>query len=399
MEHHNKMDGNNQFQNIGSTVTFVIKFLDIFCFILAVVFTSLFLIETIPITTCTDKIILVIALILSIIVLKQDVILWAISLLKAKNTNAKPRLKLGPVFRIYNKLNIGTLIFPVIRTIVFNVIAQSFPIILLAIVFFIVASFGGWVDISSESWTTIGMVGVLLTLFRFYVNSKQNAAEQTISEIINTTQSTTLSQVSHLKFREWVETNNGDNYNIVQTIKNIFDTRSDLKKTLDEYSRPSSNRRKGLGISSLNVKNLNIYPKSFPDMDSFYYELEHSNVVAGKPQNSELQEYYKKFFLEYCFCEIKKNLIDKFEFREIGRIIVTNINIIDENGASFSNITNFKKFWEYFGDDGFDDTVKDNTNSKNKLNTASDYVDELMDMVLKFMFNEIFIEYKRDSNN
>ena len=397
MDRHNKMNKDSQPQNIGSTVTFVVKFLDILCFIIATIFTSLFLIDNIPITTRDEYIILGISLLLSTIVLKQDVILWVVSLFKTKNIDTKPRL--GPILKIYNKLNVGTLIFPIIRTIVFNVIAQSFPIILLAIVSFVVASFGGWVDISSESWTTIGIIGVLLTLFRFYVHSKQNAAEQTISGILNTAQSTTLSQISHLKFREWVETKHGDSDNIVQTINNIFDTRSDLIKTLDAYSRPSSNRRKGLGISSLNVKNLNVYPKSFPDMDSFYYELEHSNVVAGKPQNSELQEYYKKFFLEYCFCEIKKNLIDKFEFREIGRIIVTNINIIDENGASFSNITNFKKFWEYFGDDGFDDTVKDNTNSKNKLNTASDYVDELMDMVLKFMFNEIFTEYKKDSNN
>lgn len=391
-------------QNIGSSVTFIIKFLDVLCFLLAVVFTSLFLIHIIPISTSVEYIVLIIALVLSAIVLKQDIILWIISeFITHKSSNTKPNSEIA--VKLFKKLKIGTLILPIVRTLVFNMLAQSFPIILITIVSFVIASFGGFISISADAWTIIGMVGVLLTLFRFYVNSKQNAAEKTIDNLLNVAKSKTLASVSHQKFREWMETENQDDHHTLHIINTIFDTQRDVIKAIENYSKLNAHTRKSRGWKVLNVNKLVVHPQVFPDMDSFYYQLEHSNATAGKGSNSKLQDYYRVFFLEYCFGNIKRDLYETFEFREVGRIIVTNISLIDETGASFSNITNFKKFWEYFGDEGGMINAEGksgdgkNDGASKGLNTASDYVEELINLVLKFIFQEVFMEYRKDADD
>ena len=369
----------------GSNLTSIIKILNILCYVIALVLV-LFVLDTV-----LDEPSLIVSLLVIIIgtlSLEQNSLYWIISLVKRKKvpiTGVTKSSKLLPIkFKWYIYGLIG------LRFIIFNSLYKMFPLFLISVPITIIGCIVMSSDFSNNESGILAVVGVLLGLFRYYVSSKQETTMKVINEInetLNNIVGSTITPASfidsvNLKFKLKTEDINfmQSRYKNEEYIDNYLDKLSKLLK--------ENNLNKQIRISKENIL-FTIPQQAYVDAPTFFSNLEKSYLNSGKkPRLPEMYEYY---FLDYCLTKIYNEIKIGYDFREMGRIILANINLLDDCQSILVKFSRFNQMWELLGGEKISNTEYISASRTSK--THSEYINEVIYRVYQSITQEMYGDF------
>lgn len=366
----------------GSNLTSIIKILNLLCYIIAVIL-AIFVLSLVlePLSI----IISVLVILIGTLSLEQDSLYWFISSIKNRKspfTGITVESKLLPVpFKWYVYALIG------FRFILFNSLYKMFPLFLISLPIIMVGQFFGCTTFSEMGLGIFTAVGFLLALFRYYVSSRQKTTMRVIEEIESTVKSIVTSTITPVSFMDYVN----DTYTLKSEDRNFMRSRYANEEYTDYYFEKISrlfkmdNLDKYVRVTKPNVS-FAVPQQSYVDASTFFGNLEKSYLNSGK--DPRLPEMYKSYFLTYCPKEINAVIRKGYDFQEVGRILLANINLLDDCQSLLVKFSRFNQMWELLGGEKIS-----NDESLNQKKTYADYLPEVFYIVYQSITQEMFGDF------
>lgn len=414
-------------QSVGTIITIVLKIIDVICYVTALVISYLLFCGIFVIDDIFGKIILAILLLLATFVLWQKTIFWLFRSIRMKGRPLNMGNFCHHVSEVIKKFRTGALLLVSFRLFVLNVLYSIFPILLFVFSGFLLLacipqeyftdlstyisnlciSFG-FIQHPLTPWTVpnfkdigrvatlFGVTGILLALFRYYVESQKKIPEYTVNAVIQDIERMIMSSYSYMEFEKWISATKGKSNSVAKAVSHVLDDTEDLSRqcqTICDQLQTSFSKANSKVARKVILRNLRLYA-SLPQHDSeyLYNKLEKSNLSQFKVTESDLYFAYNAYFLEHCFDKIRDAICNNYDLSECGRILITNVNFIDDSGASFVKFSSVVNFYDFLSNDADCCAI-----AEKKLSTATDYRDELMFRIYKTIMREIFIDYLRSS--
>lgn len=381
----------NRKKQLGEVSLSFLRVSEFVCFFVALIFVGILFYTILAGEWWTKLIVIFIASVISLIVLKQR-FLYAVSLKKRNGRNNDNSVKKQVEF--IGKFTPRTLVLLFSRTFIFNIISQAFPVLLIDFIIILISAFFGHVSIDSGMWTILGVIGVILALFKFYVTSQQHSSTEVIETLLQYAHIQIEEQTSHINFVKWMRETKGEKDPVVITINNLLDNHKYIKGQLEslfDQSSPFTDRKNNRFVKRLNFRN--IYLSNSPyinNSDLFFQELETSNIVKDLPKA------YEEFYLTKVYCQVIDDIQNKYNLTEIGRIIITNINLLDESVVSLVDVSALSDFIDYICDNNKNDGDASEISGSNKdetvdiIKTSIDAKRKLTEKVLSKIIREVF---------
>lgn len=350
----------------------IIQFIDLISFIIANVGIYFLVDAFIEI----DLRIFFIILFLNLILIKLDLIIFLInglnniiSYLFSIDIKIKPYLILNLIkkipFIILEIVKLPIHIFKILKraydTFHINII-MLFPFLLLRIVFFnsmqyLLFTLVVWIfslslfikldyvyiqmnEISSNFYSSIGLVGILAGFFQYYIKRHEDKVQAKLAIKMNGLISITDKYTSFNNFLTFLKT------------KTIF---KNLRTGINDFIKRDQHSFQMLGyhVDRSGVKEVNIYPLLMPSSEKGGYILYENEIATKDDKISELLNAYTDFFMMKKD-EIIDEILQKREITDLIEMLLLNINFITEIksqiiGIKMEDIDKLKTADEFIG--------------------------------------------------
>ena len=367
----------------GSNLTSIIKILHIICYILALI---LALIVLDLVLTKSSITVFILIIFIGTLSLEQDSLYWGISLVKRKKlpiTGITKDSKLLPIkFKWYIYGLIG------FRFILFNSLYKMFPLFLISLPIIMVGCFIGCVGSSSDGWSILTVVGFLLALFRYYVSSKEKAAMSVIEDVKDHLNSLVASTITPVSFMDYVKDKFILNTEDVKFMRSRYTNDEYIDNYFEKISRllKENNLEKQIRLSKPTI-HFAIPQESHADMTTFFSHLEMSYLNSRTKHR--LREMYDSYFLIYCPGEMIAEIRRNYDLQEIGRIVLSNINLLDDCQSILTKFSLFNQLWEQLGGE----KIIINESASNNKKTHAEYLPEVISLVLQSITQDMFGDF------
>ena len=369
----------------GSNLTSIIKILNIVCYFIALIL-ALFVLNIS--LNAPSPIVSILVFIVGTLSLEQDSLYWILSLVKRKVNPINGVTKSSKLLPINFKWYIYGLIG--FRFILFNSLYKMFPLFLVSIPIIIVGVIVGCVEFSITGVGILTLVEVLLGLFRYYVSSKQETTMKVINEIHGTLNNIVVSTITPISFIDSVNLRFKLKTEDINFMQSRYKNEEYIDNYLDKLSKllKENNLNKQIRISKENIL-FTIPQQAYVDAPTFFSNLEKSYLNSGKkPRLPEMYEYY---FLDYCLTKIYNEIKIGYDFREMGRIILANINLLDDCQSILVKFSRFNQMWELLGGEKISNTEYISASRTSK--THSEYINEVIYRVYQSITQEMYGDF------
>lgn len=344
-----------------------LKGLELFCFFLASLFIFFLYAIIFRIDSYFGWIFLILIILLSTIILKGFLFF------KKTSKNYSLKASIIGLNQQLSSMNIGSLkkLVISIRFITFNILFEMFPLVLISfsliIGFVIIESltyplchinaFSVLLSNTSTSESVnmfsilelaiIPVFGVLLAMFQYYLEKQEKSAEKFLQKYLLSLNRFTQETLEYNEYLDWLKTQqNYDSQALYNRLKIITSPQQVLYQGLEFYSSILS--QKTDEEKNETIKNLNsLFKQGIPNIiinntvtssDQKYKQIESALSLPGNKQNQkELYKSYALFFSSKREDLIIDKMRELYDFDEIGRILMTNINLFIDEIPKYTN--------------------------------------------------------------